>query len=131
MAFGTLEKNINLDEKTEEKDITVQRWISRERITFEIKNESDRQQWCEWSVVSNVPHFYGVPAPFTILPGEMKSLYFKWIVDNQQQTGPLQLFNYKLTFKLNANLKTQFLDEILCVSTFKPDFNLYLTSYLG
>jgi hypothetical protein len=115
----------------EEKDITVQRWICREHIRFEIKNESDRQQWCEWTVDSNVPHFYGVPAPFKILPGKIQNLYFKWIVDHHTQTGPVQLYNYKLMFRLNANAKTKFVDEILCVSTFKPDFNLYLTSYLA
>jgi hypothetical protein len=119
---------MTLNEK-EQPFILVERWTSWEKITFEITNGSHQRQRCVWSANANVPHFYSVPAPFDINPGVVRKLYFKSVIDYATQTRPVLSYNYKLTFTLKVNEKTQYENELLCSAMWKPDHNLYLTSF--
>jgi hypothetical protein len=109
--------------------ISVERWLSWEKIKFEITNTSDRRQRCFWSADANVPHFYSVPAPFDINPGVMRTLCFKSVIDYAAQTKPAIAYHYKIIFSLKANEETQYVNEISCSAMWKPHHNLYLTSY--
>jgi hypothetical protein len=83
-------------------------------------------------VTADVPHFFSYPAPFYIKPGETKVIIFKYCIDRSVQTEEAYdtYYNVIILFKLTANCKAVYSFELHIKAGVKPDWNVYLTSFL-